>query len=119
MRSQLDSSDPQFRLENVRAATSRRIVSLVNSFEAIVEATGDNATDDEHDPEGHTIAWERQQIAALLEEARAKLADIEAAVQRLDAGLYGSCTICGREIAAERLDALPATPTCVTCATAV
>jgi DnaK suppressor protein len=43
-------------------------------------------------------------------------AAIEAAKQRLVDGLYGTCTICGREIAAERLDALPATPTCVNCA---
>jgi len=74
------------------------------------------ATDDEHDPEGHTIAWERQQITALLDETRLALADIEAAEQRLGDGRYGTCTSCGLEIAAERLDALPATPTCVTCA---
>lgn len=89
----------------------------MSSFEGIVEATSDVATDDEHDPEGHTIAWERQQIAALLDETRTALAEIEAAEQRLDDGRYGTCTICGLEIAAERLDALPATPTCVTCAT--
>jgi RNA polymerase-binding transcription factor DksA len=56
------------------------------------------------------------EIAALLEETRAVLAEIEAAEQRLDEGPYGTCTICGLEIAAERLDALPGTPTCVTCA---
>ncbi len=81
-----------------------------------MEATSDVATDDEHDPEGHTIAWERQQIAALLEETRNTLADIENAEQRVDDGLYGTCTTCGLEIAVERLDALPATPTCVNCA---
>ena len=75
------------------------------------------ATDDEHDPEGHSIAWERQQIAALLDETRIALAEIEAAEHRLDDGRYGTCSICGLQIAAERLDALPATPTCVRCAT--
>jgi RNA polymerase-binding transcription factor len=103
-------------LNELRTATIRRAASLVRSFDGIVEATSDVATDDEHDPEGHTIAWERQQIAALLDETRLTLTDIEAAQQRLDDGRYGTCTTCGLEIAVERLNALPATPTCVDCA---
>ena len=99
----------------MRDATVRRAASLVSSFDAIVEATSDVAIDDEHDPEGHTIAWERQQIAALLDETRSTLADIEAAEQRLADGLYGTCVTCGLEIAVERLAALPATSTCVGC----
>jgi DnaK suppressor protein len=111
------SSNPHMRLNELRDATVRHAARLASSFDDIVEATSDVATDDEHDPEGHTIAWERQQIAALLDETKITLTAIEAAEQRLVDGLYGTCTICGREIAAERLDALPATPTCVTCAT--
>jgi DnaK suppressor protein len=110
------SDDPRSRLHELRASTVRRAAGLVSSFEVIVAATSDVATDDEHDPEGHTIAWERQQIAALIAEASTTLADIEAAEQRLDDGRYGTCTACGLAIAVERLDALPATPTCVNCA---
>ncbi len=110
------SGDPHSRLNELRSATIRRASSLVSSFDGIVEATSDVATDDEHDPEGHTIAWERQQIAALLDETGITLTEIEAAEQRLADGLYGTCTTCGRKIAAERLDALPATPTCIDCA---
>jgi DnaK suppressor protein len=116
MTSYTGSGDPQLRLNELRRATIRRAASLAGSFDDIVEAASDVATDDEHDPEGHTIAWERQQIAALLNETRITLTDIEAAEQRLIDGLYGICTICGLEIAVERLDALPATPTCVSCA---
>lgn len=88
----------------------------MSNFDSIVEATSDVATDDEHDPEGHTIAWERQQIASLLEETKVVLIAIDAAEQRLDEGRYGICTSCGREIAGERLNALPAAPTCIACA---
>lgn len=116
MTSHTGSGDPHSRLNELRTATIRSAASFVSSFDGIVEATIDVATDDEHDPEGHTIAWERQQIAALLDETRITLTDIEAAEQRLDDGLYGTCTTCGLEIAVERLDALPATPTCVNCA---
>ena len=117
MTSQAGSGDPHCRLNELRLATIRRAASLASSFDDIVEAASDVATDDEHDPEGHTIAWERQQLAALLDETRTTLTDIEAAEQRVVDGRYGTCTICGREIAVERLDALPATPTCITCAT--
>jgi RNA polymerase-binding transcription factor DksA len=116
MTSHTGSGNPHSRLNELRSATIRRASSLASSFDGIVEAMSDVATDDEHDPEGHTIAWERQQIAALLDETRITLTEIDAAEKRLAKGLYGACTTCGREITAERLDALPATPTCVTCA---
>lgn len=113
---QVDPALIRCRLDELRTATIRRAAGLVSSFDGIVEAANDVATDDEHDPEGHTIAWERQQVAALLNETKATLVDIAAAQHRLDDGLYGTCTACGLEIAVERLDALPATSTCVTCA---
>lgn len=116
MSADFESGEPRLLLNALRGATIRRAASLVDSFDSIVKATNDVATDDEHDPEGHTVAWERQQIATLLDEARAKLSDIAAAEQRLDVGLYGTCTICGLEISVDRLNALPATPTCVNCA---
>lgn len=112
----LPQDDARSLLAELRAATLRRATSLGDSFDGIVEATSDVATDDEHDPEGATIAWERQQIAGLLDEARVTLAEIEAAERRIDEGLYGTCTSCELDIASERLMALPATPTCVNCA---
>lgn len=110
------SDDPRTRLAALRATTAQRLDDLERSFDDIVAATSDVATDDEHDPEGHTIAWERQQVAALLDESRAALAGVDAAAARVDDGTYGTCVRCGREISAERLDALPATPCCLDCA---
>lgn len=46
----------------------------------------------------------------------AEVAQIKAALARIDAGEYGICVTCGKEIAEERLDLLPATPFCRTCA---
>ena len=104
------------RLQQMRADARQRAESLASSFDGIVEAAADVATDDEHDPEGHTIAWERQQVAGLLEETKTTLALVDAAEKRLTLGTYGTCTSCGQTIGAERLEALPATPTCVGCA---
>jgi DnaK suppressor protein len=111
-----ESNDRRAQLTELRVTTAQRLGDLERSFDDIVDAASDVATDDEHDPEGHTIAWERQQVASLLDEARVALAGIDAAVARLDDGTYGTCVSCGREIPAERLDALPATPSCLDCA---
>lgn len=81
-----------------------------------MRSADDVATDDEHDPEGHTIAWERQQLSALLQAAHERLVDLDAALDRLDSGTYGICQTCGREIEPQRLAALPATRYCVLCA---
>ena len=40
---------------------------------------------------------------------------IEAAIKRIDEGVYGYCTACGEEIAGERLAANPAVATCMQC----
>jgi RNA polymerase-binding transcription factor len=82
----------------------------------IIAASADVATDDEHDPDGQTIAYERAQATALLSRARARLDDIDAALGRLRAGTYGVCERCGQPIGPERLAARPAAGTCIGCA---
>ena len=82
----------------------------------MVAASKASNADDEHDPEGATIAFERQQVAALLDSARRRLADVDAALERRTAGSYGICATCGRAIAPERLAARPAARTCIDCA---
>ncbi|MBA2281911.1 MAG: TraR/DksA C4-type zinc finger protein [Acidimicrobiia bacterium] len=93
-----------------------QIDALARTHGDIIQASELVATDDEHDPEGATIAFEREQIHALLREARAVLAEVEDAFARLSAGTYGSCSTCGRAIDAHRLEARPATPWCLDCA---
>jgi RNA polymerase-binding transcription factor DksA len=106
-------SDP---LEDERAAAQRQIAALVREFDEVVAASRASNADDEHDPEGATIAFERQQVVALLDAARRRLADVEAALARRAEGRYGICESCGRPIAPERLAARPAARTCIHCA---
>ena len=112
----MTSDGAQARLDAYRSATSERLAGLEREFAAVVESASQANADDEHDPEGATIAYERQHIAALVSQARGRLAEIDAALDRLNAGSYGSCERCGQPIGAPRLAARPAASTCVGCA---
>ena len=105
------------RLAADRAATTERLAGLTREFDDLVESTSRANTDDEHDPEGATIAFERQHVAAMISQARDRLAGIDAAFSRLDEGSYAGCERCGQPIGDERLAARPAAATCVRCAT--
>ncbi len=104
------------RLAADRDATTQRLAGLTREFDDLVESTSHANTDDEHDPEGATIAFERQHLAAMISQARERLAEMDAALARLDDGSYGRCERCGRPIGDGRLAARPAATTCVSCA---
>lgn len=104
------------RLTAERVAAASRIAALQRDVDDIVESAKFGATDDEHDAEGATIAFERAQAMALLEETRLQVSTLDEALVRVDAGSYGTCESCGRPIAAERLAARPAATRCITCA---
>jgi RNA polymerase-binding transcription factor DksA len=99
-----------------RASTTAQIEALTRDLGDIIDASTSVATDDEHDPEGATIAFERAQVAALLSRGRERLIDLDRALERLSEGTYGACERCGQPIAAERLEARPASRTCIGCA---
>jgi RNA polymerase-binding transcription factor DksA len=97
-----------------RAATE--VATLDRDLHALFEASRTSNADDEHDPEGATIAFERAQLTAVRDAARRRLADLDLALQRVADGTYGVCEVCGQAIPADRLSARPAARTCVGCA---
>ena len=84
----------------------------------MVAASQDTNADDEHDPEGATIAFERSQIGALVRQAQRHVTEIDAALTRVDTGSYGVCEGCGGAIGDARLEARPVARTCIKCASA-
>ena len=102
-------------LDVERRRTTARLSRLLEDHLDFVDASRDTNADDEHDPEGATIAFERSQVGALTKQAEQHLAEIGAAEERLASGTYGVCTRCGATIPDERLEARPTARTCVTC----
>lgn len=111
----MDTS-PRTRLLELHEAALHRGERLRGDVRGIVEASRGSNADDEHDPEGATIAFERAQTEALAGQAATDLAEFDAALARLDDGTYGICEVCGRPIAPARLEARPAARRCIHCA---
>jgi RNA polymerase-binding transcription factor DksA len=103
-------------IEAAIAQFDRQIETLTRSFDDIVEASELVNTDDEHDPDGATVAFERSQVAALLRQARDDRQALVEAASRIDADGFGLCEVCGEPIGIERLLALPWVRRCVRCA---
>ena len=115
-RSDDSRQQPATLLEAERQAALDRLAALERDHVGIVEAAGSANNDDEHDPEGATIAFEREHVAALLDQTREHLGQVDAALRRLDEGRYGQCERCGQPIAAGRLEARPTATACISCA---
>jgi DnaK suppressor protein len=104
-------------VEAEQERTARQVASLEAIVAAIVEASELTSTDDEHDPEGATIAYERAQAIALLRQARADCDALAITRRQLDEHRRVVCSVCRRDIDLERVAALPTTTRCVRCAT--
>ena len=96
------------RLEGVRDGIRRQ-----QGEGAEMDAGGELSSVDQHPGDHGTETFEQEKNVSVLEQVDDELLQIEAAFQRLERGTYGTCQACGRPIAAERLEALPATRFCV------
>ena len=66
--------------------------------------------------EGDPNIYEREMNMALRRRARRKVRSLQEALTRFEEGTYGICEMCGREIGAQRLEALPQARLCIECA---
>jgi RNA polymerase-binding transcription factor DksA len=93
-------------------ADRQRVEGLIRSIhdEGIDESAADQVGDVSHvtDPADQgSETFEREKDLAILEQLEHDLAEIEAALQRLDEGTYGIDEVTGNPIPRERLEAFP------------
>ena len=60
------------------------------------------------------VTAERGEADVLASTLQESLDEVERALGKLDDGTYGKCEVCGEEIAAARLEAMPAARYCIT-----
>lgn len=83
--------------------------------ESLRDAMAELSLVDQHPSDLGSETFERGKDLALRENTGELLAQVDAALERLDQGEYGICQTCGRPIEAERLEALPAAERCRHC----
>lgn len=110
------SVPPDAALREERRVLQRRLAGLASEFDDTVAASLDSNADDEHDPEGATIAFERSQLSSMSRQLLQRIAEVDAALTRVAAGTYGVCTACGYPIDPARLEARPDAALCIACA---
>ncbi|ROS54590.1 TraR/DksA C4-type zinc finger protein [Frigoribacterium sp. PhB24] len=108
--------DPTDRLRVTRDEAHALAARLLGDMEAVAAAREGANVDDEHDPEGSTIAYERSQLDAVRRSALERAADAEAALARLGDGTFGRCERCSARIGDARLEARPTARLCIDCA---
>jgi len=98
----------------------RRVAAAIQNLHedhpgSISDETGEDAVFDNHLADTATETYDREVDYSLEENSEHVLADIDAALKRIDDGTYGLCAGCGHQIAEERLEARPWATLCIGC----
>lgn len=105
---------PEINLDSVRAILENEKLRLEQLLKRIVV---NHRQPPEADSSERAVQRQNQEVVdALGNDARDDLVRIDAALQRIAAGTYGTCTTCGEAIAAARLEAYPFAARCIDCA---
>jgi len=104
-------ADIRVRLEQERASLRSDIAALA----ADNRASQDDAGIGNHIADDATEVFQRERDLALRSNSQDVLAQVDAALERIDKGRYGICARCGEKIAPDRLEALPYAIYCITC----
>lgn len=111
---QFDEAVVRQRLTTDLEQVERDIYARTSGEQAVSPSEGEDGTGitSEASDEGAALSeYDRNQ--AMLDNDRALGAQIRAALERLEAGKYGVCEVCGKEISARRLEALPYVTLCI------
>ncbi len=101
------------RLQQERTRVLAALESLRSQHEGSMQDEVDESRFDNHLAENASVTIDREIDYSLEENETRLLAAIDAAIGRLDDSTYGRCERCGKEIEAERLEAIPWAMLCI------
>jgi len=96
----------------------KRVVDAIENIHAenpgsIADETEELSFQDNHLGDVATATFDREMASTLEDNSTHVLTEIDAALARIDEGTFGTCERCGKEIGAERLEALPWATLCI------
>jgi DnaK suppressor protein len=110
----IDTAHFRQELEHARERLQKTIEHHDIGNASLEEETGEQlSAADNHLADAASDTYERELDEGLEEDAREQLRQIESALARIESGEYGTCTVCGKEIPVERLEAMPSATLCI------
>ena len=112
---EIDTNAVRLRLEDEKARLERDIYERTQGDEAtqtvdpITEISGPGV----EDADDADALSDNERNQGIVDAEREMLAQVNAALQRLDEGKYGICARCGKAIPSRRLEAIPYATLCV------
>jgi RNA polymerase-binding transcription factor DksA len=104
----MDPEEARKRLEAERNRVSALIREVHGELDGEVESEGEELSNyDQHPADSATDTFEREKDLGILDDLEAELAEIEAAIERIEDGTYGIDEVTGAPIDEDRLEALP------------
>ena len=101
--------DEKARLEHALGFLARdNAGSLADELGEVIDSSVDN-----HLGDVASATFDRELEDGLGEGAQQTLDDVKAALQRIEDGTFGTCSVCGKKIPVERLEAVPWTTLCI------
>ena len=104
------------RLEGRKAEIESDVSYMADEIRSIgVEQDDENGALGNHIAEDGASVAEAERIVTVTEDLQDILAQVDAALERMNEGTYGVCQRCGQKIGEERLEAFPYVAYCITC----
>jgi DnaK suppressor protein len=114
MTTAVDTEDFRRRLLEGRKRVVDAIENLHNENPgSLADETDEPTFQDNHLGDLATVTFEREMASSLEENSMHVLAEIDAALQRIEDGTFGLCERCGKPVAIERLEAIPWATLCI------
>ena len=107
--------DTQYNYAPARILDAELLATFAARIEQQMQFRRDQLADDAAPSRAHEAEVDRQIRDLLTRAARTALSELRAAQERLSDGRFGRCVDCNQQLPAERLEALPWVPRCITC----
>jgi DnaK suppressor protein len=96
----------------------QRVVDAIDNIHtenpgSLGDETDDTQYQDNHLGDVATATFDREMASTLEDNSTHVLSEIDAALERIGEGTYGTCQVCGRPIGVDRLEALPWATLCI------
>ena len=109
----LDIEAVKGELEELRTRLEGEDERLGHSLSVTLEEESGEESSDQHMADVASVTHDREMVASMRDNTRRLLTQVLHALEKIDAGTYGSCDRCGKPIEEDRLKAVPYATLCM------